>query len=97
MALVDDLADERAAAAVADEDDIALETVDEVEERLDVVGTRDAAALRAGLHAGQGRCVDVETVGQRGDDVVPRPAAEPETRDEDQWSSGHVSRVNPVR
>ena len=82
--LVDDLADERAAAAVADEDDVALEGVDEVGDGADVVGARDAGAVGTGLDPGQGRRVHVELVGQGGDDVVPRPTAEPETRDEDQ-------------
>ena len=95
--LVDDLADERAAAAVADEDDVAVEAVDEVGEGADVVGARDAAALGVGLEAGQGRRVDVELVGERGGDAVPRPAAEPETGNQDQWSSGHGSIVNRVR
>ena len=55
--LVDDLADERAPAAVADEDDVAVEAVDEVGEGADVVGARDAAARlrRARGRAGSAR------------------------------------------
>ena len=78
---VDDLADERAAAAVPDEDDVTVEAVDEVGDRADVVVAGDARRGRLGFEAGQGQGVDVEVVGQRGDDGVPRPRAEPETGD----------------
>ena len=82
---------------MADQDDVALQGVDEVGDGADVVGTRDAAAVGVGLEAGQGRRVDVEVVGERGGDAVPRPAAEPETGDQDQVCRGHGPSVDPVR
>ena len=96
-AAVDDLADERAAAAVADEDDVAVEAVDEVGDGADVVGARDVAARRRRARARAGS--RAWTSSSSGSAATTASHAQPPSQKPGIRISecGHGSSVNPVR